>query len=94
MCTCSAPTRSRPVTRRSRRAVSVAAAGAVVVLTGCAGPQAHVSLIGKAAPIDLLVVGSRAGWPPDAAPLLAARPKFARPQYNRDETIAFTRAKL
>jgi hypothetical protein len=44
--------------------------------------------------VDFLVIGSRAGLPPSASPLLAARPKFARPQYNRDETIAFTHVKL
>jgi hypothetical protein len=32
--------------------------------------------------------------PPGAAPLQAARPAFARPQYIRDESIAFTRKKL
>ena len=45
-------------------------------------------------PVEFIVVGSRAGLPPSATPLLAARPKFARPQYNRDETIAFERVKL
>jgi len=50
--------------------------------------------IGKASPVEMLVLGSKAGLPPSAAPLLAARPKFARPQYNRDETITFARVKL
>jgi peptidase M28-like protein len=50
--------------------------------------------IGRASPVEMLVVGSKAGLPPPAAPLLAARPKFARPQYNRDETIAFARVRL
>jgi hypothetical protein len=45
-------------------------------------------------PVEFIVIGSRAGLPPSAAPLLAGRPKFARPQYNRDETIAFLRVKL
>jgi hypothetical protein len=45
-------------------------------------------------PVDVLIIGSKAGLPPSAAPLLAARPKFARPQYNRDETIVFIRRKL
>lgn len=45
-------------------------------------------------PIEFLVVGGRGELPPAAAPLLAARPKFARPQYNRDEAIAFARVKL
>ncbi len=51
-------------------------------------------VIGKTAPIDWLIVGSRAGLPSAAAPLVAARPKFARPQYNRDESIVFARRKL
>lgn len=50
--------------------------------------------IGQPKPIRILVLGSRAGLPGNAAPLLSARLKFARPQYNRDESIAFTRATL
>ena len=51
-------------------------------------------VVEKAAPLDLLVVGSKAGLPPQAAPLLAGRPQFARPQYARDATIIFTHRKL
>lgn len=40
-------------------------------------------------PIEFTVLGGKAPLPPSAAPLLGARPRFARPQYNRDETIAF-----
>jgi hypothetical protein len=50
--------------------------------------------IGKTAPVDFLVLGGKAPLPPSAAPLLAARPKLARPQYNRDETIAFRARRL
>jgi hypothetical protein len=50
--------------------------------------------IGQPNPVQLLLVGSGAPLPPSAAPLIAARPKFARPQYNRDESIAFTRVNL
>ena len=49
---------------------------------------------GQQKPIHFLVLGSRATLPPDAAPLLAGRPRFARPQYSRDETIVFTRVNL
>lgn len=49
---------------------------------------------GRAAPVKLIVAGSRAGLPPSAAPLLRARPRFARPQYGRDERIAWTRLRL
>jgi len=51
-------------------------------------------VIGKTAPIDWLIIGSRARLPPSAAYLVAARPKFARPQYNRDESIVFARQRL
>jgi hypothetical protein len=51
-------------------------------------------VIDQAKPVEFLIAGSRAGLPSTAAPLLAARPRLARPQYSRDETIAFTRAKL
>jgi hypothetical protein len=40
-------------------------------------------------PIKFLVLGSKARLPTSAAPLLAGGPKFARPQYNRDESIVF-----
>jgi hypothetical protein len=49
---------------------------------------------GSLKPIEFLVLGGRGQLPPSANPLLAARPKFARPQYNRDETITFARVKL
>jgi hypothetical protein len=48
----------------------------------------------QAKAIEFLVIGSRAPLPPSAAPLLAARPKFARPQYSRDEAISFARVRL
>ena len=50
--------------------------------------------IGQPKPVEFLILGTRAALPPSAAPLLAARPKFARPQYNRDESITFVRQKL
>ncbi|HET7606782.1 MAG TPA: M28 family peptidase [Sphingomicrobium sp.] len=45
-------------------------------------------------PIGFLVIGSRSGLPPSAEPLLRARPRFARPQYAPNATIAFARIKL
>jgi hypothetical protein len=45
-------------------------------------------------PVEFLILGSRPPLPPGAAPLIAAKPKFARPQYNRDESIVFTRRNL
>jgi hypothetical protein len=50
--------------------------------------------MGTTKPIPLIVLGSRAGLPASAEPLLRARPSLARPQYARDESIAFARLKL
>jgi hypothetical protein len=51
-------------------------------------------VIGQPQLTEFLVVGGRASLPRSAAPLLAARPNYARPQYNPDETIAFSRVIL
>lgn len=59
----------------------------------CDGATLHL-VIGKPGPVELLLLGSRASLPPSAAQVLAARPRFARPQYNPDANIAFTRVKL
>jgi hypothetical protein len=45
-------------------------------------------------PIGFIILGSRRTLPPSAATLLAARPRFARPQYTPDESIAFSRVNL
>jgi hypothetical protein len=49
---------------------------------------------GQLKPISFLVLGTKAPLPLSAAPLVAGRPRFARPQYNRDESIVFTRMNL
>jgi hypothetical protein len=49
---------------------------------------------GKAAPSVFTLVGARNGLPASAASLLFALPRFARPQYTPDETIAVTRIGL
>lgn len=41
-------------------------------------------------PVTLTIVGSRNGLPPGAAPLVTARPRFARPQYVPDEMVTIT----
>jgi hypothetical protein len=51
-------------------------------------------VIGQPKPVEFLVLGGRTPLPASAAPLLAERPVNARPQYNRDETIAFSRVRL
>jgi hypothetical protein len=59
----------------------------------CEGLELDI-VTGRPAPILFTVIGTRRGLPPSAAPLLAERPKFARPQYAPDQTVVFTRAKL
>ena len=51
-------------------------------------------VVEKAAPLDLLVVGSRAGLPQFGKLLFAGRTQFARPQYARDATIVYAHRKL
>jgi hypothetical protein len=45
-------------------------------------------------PIEFIVLGGKVPLPASAAALLAARPRFARPQYNRDETMSFRMHRL
>ena len=49
---------------------------------------------GNKQPIKLLLIGSTPALPPAAAPLLDARPQFARPQYTPNESVVFTRVWL
>lgn len=78
----------RPIDQQEEGKFSISCFG-----RSCGGATLTL-VIGKAAPVEFLVVGSRAGLPPQASPLLTGRPKFARPQYNRDATIAFTHVNL
>lgn len=50
--------------------------------------------IGKVGLVEVIVLGSRPGLPATAKPLLAARPRFARPQYSPDATITMSRLRL
>jgi hypothetical protein len=50
--------------------------------------------IGRLQPIEFIVLGGTATLPPSAAPLLLARPRLARSQYNRDESITFATQRL
>ncbi|MFL6764621.1 MAG: M28 family peptidase, partial [Sphingomicrobium sp.] len=45
-------------------------------------------------PVIFTIVGARNGLPPSAAPLVRARPRFARPQYTPDEMLAITHVTL
>ena len=51
-------------------------------------------VIGGQKPVEFILLGSRTGLPPSGQPLLAARPKFARPQYSPDATITMSRVRL
>jgi hypothetical protein len=44
--------------------------------------------------LDWTLIGTRAGLPPEAAPLVAARPRNAAPQYTPDASIAMARLRL
>ena len=79
-----------------RRAGESASEGKfTITCTGrtCDGAELQIDL-GSLRPVELMMIGARNGLPPIGAPLLAARPPFARPQYTPDETVAFTRVGL
>jgi hypothetical protein len=59
----------------------------------CDGAELSIDLL-SADPAVLTVVGARNGLPAAAAALVAGRPKFARPQYTPDETVAIAHVKL
>ncbi|HKC01928.1 MAG TPA: M20/M25/M40 family metallo-hydrolase [Sphingomicrobium sp.] len=44
--------------------------------------------------LELTLVGSRSGLPQSAQPVIAGRPKFARPQYLPDETLTVSKIRL
>ena len=79
-----------------RRAGEFASEGKfTITCTGrtCDGAELQIDL-GSLRPVELMMIGARNGLPPIGAPLLAARPPFARPQYTPDQTVAFTRVAL
>lgn len=59
----------------------------------CDGATVDV-LIEGGEPASITVAGTRSGLPGEAAPLVAARPATARPQYSHDATIALARLRL
>jgi hypothetical protein len=65
---------------------------------GCSGRSCDGAVLqlttDQSDPIKFVILGTKTPLPPSAAPLLSARPKFARPQYNRDESIVFTVERL
>jgi len=63
----------------------------------CAGRAcdgAELDLVVGNQPVDLMIVGSRTGLPPQVAPIVQARPANARPQYGPDSTIVMARVRL
>ena len=65
---------------------------------GCSGRSCDGAILqlttDQPKPIRFLVIGWREGLPASAAPLLRAKPRFARPQYSPSATIVFTRLNL
>lgn len=51
-------------------------------------------VVGSAQLVEVTIVGSRAGLPAVAAPLVRARPENARPQYGPDATISVGRIRI
>ena len=51
-------------------------------------------IIGKAQPVEFIVLGWRPGLPASAGPLVRARPANARPQYTADSSLAVSRLRL
>jgi hypothetical protein len=62
--------------------------------TGRACDGQVVELLIGPKPVEVEVVGTRWALPPAAAPLIAARPATARPQYLPDATIMVERVRL
>jgi hypothetical protein len=56
----------------------------------CDGALFHV-VAANTASIDFTLIATRSGLPPEAAPLIAARPPYAQPQYAPDSTLTLTR---
>ena len=59
----------------------------------CDGAELTVEFYGTE-PVTLTIFGARNGLPSSAAPLVRARPRFARPQYAPDETLAMAHVTL
>ncbi|GAA4717868.1 M28 family peptidase [Sphingomonas lutea] len=59
----------------------------------CDGAELHIR-IDRAEPVTFKLVGMRAGLPVSAAPLLDAKPRFARPQYAPNQTLVVSRVRI
>jgi hypothetical protein len=59
----------------------------------CAGAVFDIVLASRA-PVEWLIIATTPGLPPEAKPLVQARPSFARPQYTPDATISISRVRM
>jgi hypothetical protein len=59
----------------------------------CDGAELQIALH-SAKPVTFSLVGAHDGLPDPAAPLIRARPRFARPQYTPDETLTISHLSL
>ena len=59
----------------------------------CDGAELDL-VVGHARPLELMIVSTRTGLPPQSAALVGARPALARPQYSPDSTITLSKLRL
>lgn len=79
----------RPISRQAKKGRYL------INCTGRSCDGAELTLVTpKSAPIELLVAATRFALPPQAQPLVAARPVNARPQYAPDQTTALARLNI
>jgi hypothetical protein len=78
----------RPIDQSAEGKYAISCSG-----RSCDGATLQLT-IGQPKPIELLVVGSGRPLPSNAAPLIAAKPRFARPQYAADGSVIFARARI
>jgi len=67
----------------------------VIICSGRSCDGAELTVVtSSGSPVELIVAGIRYALPPQAGPLIAARPANARPQYSPDQTISLARLKI
>ena len=67
--------------------------GSLVLATRRDGAELDL-VVGHARPLELMIVSTRTGLPPQSAALVGARPALARPQYSPDSTITLSKLRL
>jgi hypothetical protein len=78
----------RPIDQSAEGKYAISCSG-----RSCDGATLQLT-IGQPKPIELLVVGSGRPLPAAAGSLIAAKPRFARPQYAADGSVIFARARI